>query len=449
MKKIIVLLDSGFPIRNLLRNSFWETIVQRKDLKILLFSPVVDPYFLEEFGADNVEIRKTIRWKPNVALRLLGSFKRLIWSIAVRSRSFDLKLTLKKGLGYKVFRTIARLVSKRNWVRLHRFISSIERQFIGREAKEVISEYRPDLVFLTTIFARLPSVDLEAFNQGIKTIAFVQSWDNPTTKGPMPFIPDIIAVWNETLTREMMDFHHIDKERIVTVGVPQFDHYLDVGSFQSRQELEVENGVGPGRRILCYTTGTPWTCPYDLELVELIYGCVVGNAFREQCHLVVRTHPTDERDYSRFENLPFLTFHSLGQIKNPLDSWGPTRRDMYRFASLMKHADIVINVASTTTIDAAFFDTPVVNIAFDGETNQDYIRSNRRYYEYCHYENIVKTGGVSLCYDKASFIAAVNEYMVDSSLRSEGRARIVREQCWRPDGLAGKRLADLVLSEVD
>jgi len=341
------------------------------------------------------------------------------------------------------------LIPANVWVRLYRFISGIERRFVCREARQAITEFQPDLVFLTTIFARLPSVELAAFNEGIKTIAFVQSWDNPTTKGPMPFLPDLVAVWNETLTKEMMDFHHIEKERIITVGVPQFDHYLDVGSFQSREELELENIVSTGCRILCYTTGTPWTCPYDLELIELIYGCVARNIFLEPCHLIVRVHPTDDRDYSRFDQRPLLTFHSLGEIRNPLDSWGPTRRDMYRFASLMKHADVVINVASTTTIDAAFFDTPVVNIAFDGETDQDYIRSNRRYYEYCHYENIVKTGGVSICYDKEHFIAAVNEYLKDRSLRSEGRARIVQEQCWRPDGLAGKRLADLVLSEVD
>ena len=30
------------------------------------------------------------------------------------------------------------------------------------------------------------------------------------------------------------------------------------------------------------------------------------------------------------------------------------------------HADVVVNVASTITIEACIFDTPVVNINFDG-----------------------------------------------------------------------------------
>lgn len=448
MKNIFVLLDSGFPIRNLLRNEFWKRLVAEKNNRIVLFSPVVDPYFHEEFGADNVVIKKAVKWKPNVIIRWLRSVKRLAWSVSAKSHSFDLKLALKKGFFYKGFIFVARLLPENFWINITNSINEIERKFLPREAKELFDTYQPEVVFLTTIFSRNPALELEGFNRKIKTIAFVQSWDNPTTKGPMPFTPDLIAVWNKTIKTEMMNYHGIEESRINVVGVPQFDHYINEDKLQSIDEFMDENNLTPERRILCYTTGTPWTCPYDTELIEVVYELVATNAFCEPCQLIVRTHPNDDRDYSRFKNRKYLTFHSLGDVKNPIDNWGPSVKDMYRFASLMKRSDIVVNVASTTTIDSASFDTPIVNIAFDGKKNKEYIRSNRRYYKYCHYENIVKTGGVSVCYDVGSFIESVNNYLQNAELLSAGRQEIVDGQCWRLDGKSGTRLAEIVLDEI-
>ncbi len=42
----------------------------------------------------------------------------------------------------------------------------------------------------------------------------------------------------------------------------------------------------------------------------------------------------------------------------------------------MRHSDVVVQVASTIAIEAAIFDTPVVNMSFDGETPDD-VRSLR------------------------------------------------------------------------
>ena len=44
----------------------------------------------------------------------------------------------------------------------------------------------------------------------------------------------------------------------------------------------------------------------------------------------------------------------------------------------LHHADVVVNVASTISIEACIFDTPVVNINFDGPDDSPYVRSARR-----------------------------------------------------------------------
>ena len=45
-----------------------------------------------------------------------------------------------------------------------------------------------------------------------------------------------------------------------------------------------------------------------------------------------------------------------------------TADNQRHLANTMRHSDVVVNVASTMAIEAAIFDTPVVNISFDGET---------------------------------------------------------------------------------
>ncbi len=448
MKTIMLVLDSGFPIRNLLRNEFWNILVNRKDVHLVLFSPVVDKYFLEEFGSENVTIEKRIFWKHNFLVKLLKSTKKVIWSVYAGSRSFDMKLSLKKGFLYRSFLQLARSLPRKMWNRAYVFLSSLETKRIPPDIKDVFSRYNPDLVFMTTIFARNQSIEIEAKRRGIKTVAFVQSWDNPTTKGPMPFCPDKVAVWNETIKKEMVEFHGLNEETMHVVGVPQFDHYINDAKMPTIEEFRAENSLGESRRTLCYTTGTPWTCPMDPKLLDIIYEMVEKDTFCQPCQLIVRTHPNDNRDYSKFQNHPLFSFHSLGNIQNPIDNWGPSIEDMYRFSSLMAYSDVVINVASTTTIDAAAFDTPVVNIAFDADEKKEYLNSVRRYYEYCHYENIVQTHGVSVCYDKKSFVDAINNYLENPELHSTGRKRIVEEQCWKLDGNSGKRLAELVLNEI-
>ena len=58
------------------------------------------------------------------------------------------------------------------------------------------------------------------------------------------------------------------------------------------------------------------------------------------------------------------------------------------------HADVVVNVASTISIEACIFDTPVVNINFDGPAESPYVTSARRYYSFTHYVNITSRGAV-------------------------------------------------------
>jgi CDP-glycerol glycerophosphotransferase (TagB/SpsB family) len=118
---------------------------------------------------------------------------------------------------------------------------------------------------------------------------------------------------------------------------------------------------------------------------------------------------------------------------------------MYGLAELMKYTAVNVNVASTITIDAAALDTPVVNVAFDGQVTKPYLESCARYYDYEHYKRIVDTGGVRIARNTDEMMQAIQAYLDDPSLESEGRRRIREEQCWKLDGNSGRRIAEYLI----
>src|SRR5262249_1705979 len=114
----------------------------------------------------------------------------------------------------------------------------------------------------------------------------------------------------------------------------------------------------------------------------------------------------------------------------------------------MRHSDVVVNVASTIAIEASIFDTPTVNVSFDGETPSEFARSARRYYRFTHYVNITKHGAVRVAEEPAQLVALVGRYLHDRSLDRDGRRRVVEEQCQFVDGRSAERMAAHVAAEL-
>jgi len=132
-----------------------------------------------------------------------------------------------------------------------------------------------------------------------------------------------------------------------------------------------------------------------------------------------------------------------------LDAFTPGAGGRGRLAATLAHSDVVVNFASTTTIEAALFDTPVVNIGFDDESGLPLPLSIRRYYEYEHYQPVVDTGAARVVGSEAELIEAVGAYLSDPGRDRAGRRELVRRCCGFPEGGAGHRLARWVRETLD
>ena len=119
------------------------------------------------------------------------------------------------------------------------------------------------------------------------------------------------------------------------------------------------------------------------------------------------------------------------------------------WVNTVRHADVVIQLASTMAIDAALFDRPVINLDFDpqpGGPNQQMVREvNRRWN---HFAPITRSGGLLPVQSIEEMIAATEQYLRTPDLHRAERRWIVDFVCGPADGQAGRRMAEAMLSAV-
>ena len=451
MKTIFVIVDSGAAIRNILRTNVLAVLKGRPDTRLVIFSPLVDEGFRLEFECENVIVEPARTWKPNLMVKLLRSLKKDLWAERTGIFTF-INHRQRKVRG--VFKPLMRRCF--NWYSSHRNLDPIElcerleKRFTPLLAEDVFNRYRPDLVFYTSLYSKNPCVEIGALQRQVKSVCFIHSWDNPTSKGPFPFRPDRVIVWNEVLPDELMKYHNISKDNIFVSGVPQFDIYHGRDGYLSKDSFFKKWGLDPSRRLITYTTGDVGILPDEHEVVEMLYDALVNDSFACPCQLFVRPHPKDNYElYEKFHGKPFLTLQRPGRLASTNDNWNPTKEDMNGLGELMWYSDVVVNTASTITIDAACFDTPVINVAFDGPQNKPFIESCRRFYDFEHYRNIVNTGGVKVAYSIEELVEDVNVYLDNPSIDAGGRERIRQEQCWKLDGKSGERIARYLIDNLD
>src|SRR5262249_31394970 len=321
----------------------------------------------------------------------------------------------------------------------------------GRDAgaERLFDRCGPGLVAVSTpglIFAEIPLLR-SARHHGVRTVAVDLSWDNLTNKlFPIRRVNRLV-LWNETMKREAHTLHGYPLEDIDVVGPPQFDSYFDATLRTSRTAFCRRVGLDPDRRIVTLTTIPADAYPRHDVVIDRLLDAMRSGAVKPPFNLLVRLHPRDDlRRYDKYAGTPHLVVEKPFRVSarsGDGHSVDVTADNTRHLADTMHHSDVVLNVASTIAIEAAIFDTPVVNIAFDQDDaeTRPFLTSPLRYYSYTHYQQIVRTGGVRIAKSAAEMVGMVNAYLADPSLDRAGRRRIVGEQCAFTDGRSAERIA--------
>ena len=165
--------------------------------------------------------------------------------------------------------------------------------------------------------------------------------------------------------------------------------------------------------------------------------------------VLARLHQLDSRERYKHIAHPNLAFQVPGEH---LASSGDRRLLDPEFLTELRdtllHSDVVINTASTMSLDAVAMDKPVVNIAFDIEPKV-YYKSCRRYYDFDHLQPIVQSGATRTAEGFEEFLSLILRYLDDAGLESLERARLRETMCYKIDGQSAGRVAEYLLRVLD
>ena len=455
-RSVFISVPHGTSAGNMLRAGGLLDRLQEFDptLHIVLLSPMArDAAFVKEFERPGVRFVDQAHVPAGLEARLLSLVQAAFISRgrteSVRIRMLEARangiirwLPIKVALG----RVLTRLGSGSPYAMSDRLVSD-------PEMERLFDEYRPVLVVCANpglVFSELPLMRT-ARRRGVTCMAIDASWDNFTNKLLPVRQVDRLVVWNDLMKTQAVSLHGYRPDAVRVAGAPQFDVHFKPQARASRDEFFKRIGADPSRKLIALTT-TPRVLYRHHDHVLRVLAQAIERGPLSGAQVLVRLHPRDEVDsYREFAGVPHIIiekpFRTSVMVADGLaiDVMPEHQRHL---GDTLSHADVVVNVASTITIEACIFDTPVVNISFDGPEDEPYVRSARRYYKFTHYVNITNRNAVRVAESPEAMVEAVARYLADPALDAEGRRQVVADQCQFTDGRSASRVIAAVLDEL-
>ncbi len=275
--------------------------------------------------------------------------------------------------------------------------------FLYRIYKKVISDVRYDEI--CNYIKLNPRALLIATNSVVKhefvlfmnlsylsnlKIDFINSFDNTTSRGFLPFrMFDKHLVWNQKMKNELKEIFYIKDSKIELIGTPQFDLLTEGGAKSLNVDDHLYNVV-ERKKFITYCAGHVALFPFEKDIVQNIVS-VLTSKFKD-LEIVVRLHPLDNHQlwHDRFINQSKIIFDIPWKQNetNPLLSV-PNKYEYLRHGRLLSKSLIVLNLGSTTSLDACVLDKPVYNIYFE-EFNKN--GELDLMYQSEHYSPIMESG---------------------------------------------------------
>jgi hypothetical protein len=317
------------------------------------------------------------------------------------------------------------------------------------EAVARLRALRPDVVVGTGPFRfHEPAVVAAAKELGIPVVTLIHSWDNITTKNRMVFKYDGYLVWSDNMRQELLQCYP-DSRRVPVyrIGAPQFDTFFQERFQQSREEFCERQGLSPDRPIILYALGSPNLFREHHSAVFLAERVARGELGDAQ--MIVRPHPI--HDYAELSEVmkgfgPRVRLQKTQEEGTSLSARSQDESQIAEWVNTFRHADVVVNLSSTATIDAAIFDRPVVNLDFDPDPErkrQQLVKDIN--HVWLHFKPVAESGGVWLVNDNREMVEAVSTYLRRPELHREERRKIVKLVCGYSDGRCGLRMGKAIL----
>lgn len=463
MKTVFISISTPILIRNflLVPDGLLEILKRQKDLKIVLVvirqaAEVVT----QDFGGGNVIIEPvSVKWK-RTWLEKLGTFftsylnlTELAWLEATMGVRIDEKAARKKKYPVWFKKLIAQTFGQSKWIRSKLAPGIDNFAYRTRPYRELFKKYQPATLFVPDIFgAQGLELLREAKRRGVPSIGMTASWDH----FPKRFEarkPDYLLVWNETLKKEAIELQNYEPAKISVVGVPQYDLFTQKEHLLSRERFFKQLNLDPNKKLISFFSSSK-RAPDDSDIVDMILRWNDEDRLASKINLYIRPYPgviSDHEKFDRFQDKLGVYIDWIERQRLFGDSahaWYPTLEGMIFFMNVLYHSDVVVSTYSSVSVEASVFLKPAININFDGYKVRPFARSIKRSKYKSHFNHVMATGGVKQAESAEDLLKFINEFLTNPEANRDGLIKLQDKMCWKIDGQASRRIAELILKFI-
>lgn len=414
---------------------------------IFLNTKKVPMYIKEEFGGESVEIAAV----PDLTVgrihrRFIKFTHFLLWTKTTQryfkySRHFVEKPRIVVALYLLAIRVFSPISFLKPLVR------KVELLFKERDERveRWFDEYKPDLVFSTSITSKMDNIFMKAARRrGVKIVSMPKSWDT-VTKMYYRFVPDYFLAQNNLLKDQLVKLQDFPEEKIFVTGFPQFDWYRRPDIIRSREEHLKKMGLDPNRAVVFFGSQGIW---YDKDylLAEKIYEWIKNDELAKPAQFLVRPHFSNVKSqlYAKYKNMPKASYDDSYRISDDFrDNWDPSVEETIDFVNTMYHADVIVIILSTLALDAACADKSVINILFGAKFRKG--KDIMPYMQYTnHYEWVFDTNATFKATNFEELKSYINLNLTNPDTKSKERTVLLEKLCYKVDGKSSERIVNAI-----
>lgn len=309
--------------------------------------------------------------------------------------------------------------------------------FASGAAADALRAFAPDVLVLGQAQGEgQRDIIRTARKMGIPVVGNILSWDQPTTKGPVPPGLARYIVQNEWMKECLRRHHGVETERICVVGWAQMDGYRIAPSAIEVKAAREAAGVSPDATLVLFGLYSARLGQHEPEIARQL----VQRAEEQQLHILLRPHPKDKTASERFKHL----------LEHPRVTFAPNELDdleLLREQILM--SDVVLTSGGTIALDAAALDRPALFLGegLAGRPERHAVGVSR--YSFEHLASVLSTGAVPVVESIDALLTAIQRAGQNPAYLADERERLRQLHLKPLDSCSAERFAAAILSCID
>lgn len=315
---------------------------------------------------------------------------------------------------------------------------------------ELIEEIGPKAVLTSAPFLYTEELVCRVADQRDISIFYtVLSFDNPTTRGYIPFTIDHFFVWNRLNKEELLRSQPLlSPDQISISGPAQFDFYYNNQFIKEERVWRKEKKIPDNRPIILYGANAKVWVPNEYLIVKSIDEAITRGEIQRNAIILLRPHPTDSyTDWEYFAKTRDNVYIEKSIEKNQTEDKmynkfsNFTLDDIVNLCSSLAHSSVHISYASTLTLDGSCFDKPQICPYFAPDHSIYNDVEIRSLYHTEHYNPIRLSGAIDLPENIEELIKSINLALIKPKLKAKKRTELLNKMITYLDGNATKRIA--------